>query len=405
MSEQFTEVTRTSWGARIKNAIAGIVIGFLLFFGSFGLIWWNEGRSVDRIKTLDEGRGAVISVAAERVDPNNESALVHISGTATTQQVLGDSLFGVKENALKLRRKVEMYQWKESSKTTTKTNVGGSETQETTYSYAKEWSESIVDSSTFKIQEGHQNPQSMPYKTTVLTAKNINVGAYELTGPFVSQIDFYEPYALTQKNAALMDERLKKSFKLSGDQYFFGDPVSPAVGAMRITYQIVPPQDVTIVGQQSRNAVTTYTAKRGTINLLGAGVLDSDQMFSRAEAENKLWTWLLRLGGFVMMWLGLMSIFNVLKVLGDVLPILGSILGVGIGIVTFVVALVLSFVTMAIAWIFYRPLIGGMLIVLAAMFMFGGFKTIRSRMSGRSDDNLDASDIAAAGVSDGPIKS
>ena len=48
------------------------------------------------------------------------------------------------------------------------------------------------------------------------------------------------------------------------------------------------------------------------------------------------------------------------------------------------VALVLTFVTVAIAWIVFRPLIGIALLAFAALFFFGGFKLIRSKLQSKA---------------------
>jgi hypothetical protein len=78
-------------------------------------------------------------------------------------------------------------------------------------------------------------------------------------------------------------------------------------------------------------------------------------------------TWVLRLVGFAMMWIGLVVALNPLKVLADVVGILGDLAGVGIGLVSGLVAVVLSLATIAVAWLFYRPVLGiGLLTVAAA---------------------------------------
>ena len=48
--------------------------------------------------------------------------------------------------------------------------------------------------------------------------------------------------------------------------------------------------------------------------------------------------------------------------------------------VTGVVALVLTLITVAIAWIVFRPLIGIALLVFAGLFFFGGFKLIKAKL-------------------------
>ncbi len=379
MSDQFREVTTQSWGSRIMGSFVGVLIGILLFIGSFPLIFWNEGRSVDRIKTLGEGRAAVVELASDQIDSTHQGGLIHISGTATTDEVLKDTQFGVQENALKLSRTVEMFQWQEKSESKTTKNLGGSETTETIYSYEKTWSQNRIDSSGFKKPSGHENPSMPAFGSEQFTASAIKLGAFRLGGAFVSQISGFEDYPLGQANLNAMDPSLKSSFALAGSSYFKGNPSSPQVGAVRISYQIIRPMSVSAVGKQDGDALQSYTAKNGSINLLETGTVSANDMFAAAESENKLITWLLRLAGFVLMWIGLSLVMGPLSVIGSVIPFVGSILGAGTGFIAFVLALVLSAITAAIAWIVFRPLIGIALLVLAALFFFGGFKWLRSK--------------------------
>ena len=379
MSDQFREVTTRSWGSRIMGSFVGVLIGLLLFIGSFPLIFWNEGRSVDRIKTLGEGRAAVVSLSSDQIDSAHQGGLIHISGVATTDEVLKDLQFGVQENALKLKRLVEMYQWKEKSESKTTKNLGGSETTETVYSYEKIWSQNRIDSSGFKKPSGHENPSMPAFGSEQFTASTIKVGAFRLGSSFVGQIGGFENYPLGQNNLDAMDPVLKSEYNLTGNSYFRGNPSNPQVGAIRISYQIVRPMEVSAVGKQDGDALQSYATNNGTINLLETGTVSANDMFAAAESENKLVTWLIRLGAFLMMWIGLSLVMGPLSVIGSVIPFIGSILGAGTGFIAFVLALVLTAVTAAIAWIVFRPLIGIALLVLAAMFFFGGFKWLRSK--------------------------
>lgn len=379
MADEYREVTTTSWGKRIAGSFIGVIIGLVLFLGAFALIWWNEGRSVDRIKTLAEGRSAVVSVSAERVDAGHHGKLVHLSGMAATDEVLKDLPFGVRENALKLKRTVEMYQWKEEKKTEKKKNLGGSETEEVTYTYDKTWSEEPIDSTAFKISEGHQNPSSMPYRSQVLTASAVRVGAFRLTDAFVSQINEFAVYPLSPQTYAAMDGSLRRSFKLNGAEYFHGDPANLQVGALRIRYAVVKPMTVSIVGRQENDTIGTYRTRNGNIMLLTSGTVDSETMFASAESENTVVTWLVRLGGAIMMWLGLVLMLGPLKVLGDVVPLVGSMVGAGAGLLAGVAAVALSVATIALAWVFYRPLIGVALLILAGVFFLGGVRLLKKK--------------------------
>lgn len=380
MADEFQEITTTSWGKRIVDSLMGIIFGIILFIASFLLIFWNEGRSVDRIRTLDEGRNLVVAVTSEPRIPANNGALIHLSGRATTAEILKDPLFGVQENALKLRRTVEMYQWKEATQTKIEKNLGGSETSATTYSYDKTWSENRIDSASFKHREGHENPPSPPYASEIYKAGNITIGAFKLTNPFIEQITEFVSYPLSEQNVNAMDRRLKKSFILSGNEYFKGDPANPQIGAIRIHFGIIKPTELSIVGKQDNDSIQTYNTKNGSIHLLEMGSVDAVSMFSSAESENTLIAWLIRLGAFLLMWIGLAMVFSPIKVLGDVVPFLGSILGAGIGFVAGVVSLVLSFITIALAWIVFRPVIGLALLALAGGFFFGGFNLIKKKL-------------------------
>lgn len=43
MSNVYREVAQTGYLRNILNSFVGALIGLLLFFGSFFVIWWNEG--------------------------------------------------------------------------------------------------------------------------------------------------------------------------------------------------------------------------------------------------------------------------------------------------------------------------------------------------------------------------
>jgi hypothetical protein len=382
MADQFREVTTRSWGSRIFGSFVGVLIGLLLFIAAFPLIIWNEGRSVQRIKTLGEGRAAVIDVSADAIDPSHEGALVHISGKAETGDTLSDTLFGVEVSALKLARTVEMYQWKEKSESQTSKNLGGSETTETVYTYEKVWSGSAINSSGFKKPYGHENPQMPPYESEEYTAADISVSAFGLSQPFVSQISEYQAYPVSQENLDAADPEIASTYAIANNGFFRGNPGNPQIGAVRVSYRIVEPQIVSAIGKQEGDSLQTFATTHGTINLLEPGTVASGDMFAAAESENKFITWLIRIAAFAMMWIGLSLVLGPLSVIGDVIPFIGSLIGAGTGLVALVLAAVLSAITAAIAWIAFRPVIGLTLLAIAAFFLFGGIKWLRGKAAG-----------------------
>ncbi|MCI5210683.1 MAG: hypothetical protein D3910_18285, partial [Candidatus Electrothrix sp. ATG2] len=67
-------------------------------------------------------------------------------------------------------------------------------------------------------------------------------------------------------------------------------------------------------------------------------------------------------------------IFKLFSVLGDVIPFLGNIVEAGTGFIAFLLAAVLSLVTIAVAWIVFRPLLGIILLAIAVglLVLIGG---------------------------------
>ncbi|MFK7839311.1 MAG: TMEM43 family protein [Bdellovibrionales bacterium] len=353
---------KKGFGKKAKNAFAGVLIGILFFLGSFPLLWWNEGRSVKRIKTINEGRELVVSVPSTQVSPDNQNQLIHISGFANTKRPIQDALFGVSDQAIKIKRTVEMYQWEEDKKESE---------NKTTYSYNKIWSEKHINSANFHTPSGHKNPDTMPYNSQTYLASDVFIDAFNISKPFVKKMNAYEPYALTQQDAERMSPQFQQAFKISSNYYFFGNPQSPQVGAMRVKFETVKPMDMSVMGKQNGEWVEVFQTKHGTLSLVDEGVVDAFQMLQNAEDENTMITWMLRGLGFVLMWAGLGILFGPIKMLANYVPIFGTIFEGAVMIVTGLVAIVLSSMTIAIAWFFYRPLLSLALLSLAggALYM------------------------------------
>ncbi len=371
--DRFTEVTTQSWGSRIKSSLSGTVVGLIMFVAAFPLLFWNEGRAVQRAKALEEGAGIVLSVTADQVDARNQGRLIHLSGTPTTDELLADPLFGVQEKAIKLRRVVEMYQWQESAHSETKEKLGGGTETTTTYSYGKDWSSSAIASGSFKHPEGHQNPGAIPYEQAEMVARQVALGAFQLSDGLKDSLSHYQP--VTPKPEAL--ERVKRAqtrpAALQGNELFIGlIPANPQVGDLRIRFDAVYPEPISIVAQQQGNSFTPFMTQVGdTIQLLEYGNRSADAMFKSAQEQNAFLTWILRGVGFFIMFIGLRSLLGVLQVLASVVPLIGHLVGFGTGLVAGLLAAALSLITVAVAWIFYRPLIGILLLAAGVAVLFG----------------------------------
>ncbi len=93
-------------------------------------------------------------------------------------------------------------------------------------------------------------------------------------------------------------------------------------------------------------------------------------------------TWLLRAVGFLMMFMGLSMVLRPLSVVGDIIPFVGTVIGMGTGFVAGAAAFACALVTVAVAWIFYRPVLGIALLAIAglAIWMLWKKKSQNSRL-------------------------
>lgn len=372
-NDQFTEVEHVSWFGRIGGAFKGILVGLIMFVAALPLLFWNEGRSVQEYKTLKEGGGAVVSVESDRVDPAKAGLLIHVTGKADSEASLKDPVFGVSANALKLKRSVEMYQWHEKSQSKTEKELGGGTKTVTTYTYNQEWSDKLIRSSDFKHQNGHQNPRSLPYDSIQMVADKVTLGAFTLSPSLVGMINNYE--SLPVSDDTPLPANLVNKAKLDDGGFYFGnDPVKPQVGNVRIKFFVAKPTEVSIVAKQIETTFEPYFAKTGgSIELLQTGIVSAEGMIHKAQEDNVLLTWILRLAGFILLLIGINLVLRPLTVFADALPMFGNIVGAGTGFISFLLAALIACIVIAVAWLAYRPLLSSGLIA-AALALAVAFK-------------------------------
>lgn len=381
-----TEVQTESYFSRLGNSFKGIGGGLLLFLIAFPLLFWNEGRAVKRAKALETGAGAVVSVQADKVDPANEGKLVHVTAKADTKDVLTDPLFKISSTAIRLERRVEMYQWKQNESSKTEKQLGGGTKKTTVYTYEKVWSDKPVNSAYFE-EAGHENP-GFPFESEKLRANHVTLGDFLLNDSLVDRLgdsrklpvpaDYKLPATLSGKSDAAYVHVSRKSSapsQVSQEQPAdnAGDAAltEPAIGDLRISWYAVVPHEVSIVARQTGKTFSAYPVGSESILLIADSVQSAEAMFQSAQSANSAMTWFLRIAGLVMMYVGLSCVLRPLSVLMDVIPFLGDLIGAGISLISFLIALPCTLVTIAVAWIYYRPLLGiGLLVVAAALIVF-----------------------------------
>jgi len=388
----YQKVTTTSYGGRLKNALSGVGMGFVMLIAGTILLFWNEGRTVKTTKMLKEAAGVCVDIPdVNVVDPEFNGKMIHATGNATTEEILTDGEFDISVNAIKLIRRAEYYQWVEHQSTETKDKVGGGQETITTYTYSKEWVSSPVSSSSFEDPQyrGISNDILLNVEDKTLQAQNVAFGAYTLPEALISQMNNYEPLNV-ELNSDVVDyyeTEFHRVFDVastssflhpSGNVLYIGiNPNNPTVGDVRVTFQKVLPGEVSILAKVNGNTFEKYTAKNGySLITLQDGAVSMDEMFASEHASNKTMAWILRLVGILLVVFGFKNIFNIITQLLKVLPFLGNIANLGVGLVSWVLGLAWSLIVIAIAWLFYRPLLGILLIAVAvALIVFLGKKS------------------------------
>lgn len=370
--DEVTEIQRTGWLTRVGRSVTGAVIGLAMIVGAGVLLFWNEGRAIETAQSLTEGAAVVREVDPAKLDPAHDGKLVYVAGPIVVGSSISDVDFGILSNGLRLVRKVEMYQWTEEQQTETHKKLGGAEERITTWRYARKWMDQAVDSSKFHERPGHANP-AMPYHERNLLAPKPRIGAFGLPDNLVSSFGTAQPLPVGDDRAVPLERRLRKPVRVvDGVLYIANDPAQPVVGDVRISYGEVPLAQASVIARQSPIGLGPYkTHAGGTVELIVPGRVPSADMFKSAQEENETLTWLIRAGGCVLMFIGFGLFLAPLGVLGDLIPIVGDVVRAGAGVVGLLFTAVVAPLIIAIAWLWYRPVVAISVVVIGALFAWG----------------------------------
>jgi len=363
MVDNYTTVTKKGYFSRLGSSIKGIVVGLLLFLLSFAVLYWNEGR----VDLSNIAENAVPFTASEQAPAELDGQLVAGFGTLSTEEELGDDMFLNPGPYMQVVRKTEVWAWVEKTSTQTETKLGGTEETKTTYSYAQEWVAEAPNSDAFKVPRSHRNvDKTIEGKTSIVSTATLDRYAVE---PGSLALVGSQALSLTED---MVDLSENDEASLEGDEIFvgIGTMSKPFPGDMRVTYSVVPsPQsDVTVLGKLQGEKIVPFFDKDSN-KLYRAFRGDKEAAVAKLGKEHSRMTWILRVVGFLMMWIGLASIFAPIHTMLDVIPLFGSIGKSAIKLVTLVVALVLSIVTILLSMIVHN--IWALIVVV--LILVGGF--------------------------------
>jgi hypothetical protein len=343
---------------------------------------------------LEEAQG----VCVEMGNPNKKDASLEgqlVCGTAmtATTDLLTDKDFGFSVNAISTKRKVEYYQWHETKTEETKEKSDGSEKKIITYDYRKDWSPSPIGSSNFKQHYGHVNVVLAEFDDDEQWAEHVSFGAYNLNNSLIHSINTYEPLRpdLSDDVLRVLDKTIQASYErhytkkedlnsndynfvhVNDNQLYLGlDPNAYKVGDVRIKFEkVAPAHEVTVVAVVDGVGFKPFKAKNGyTLEKLVMGRKTMDQFFEDEQETNTFNTWAYRVLGIVMVIGALKLIFGFVVTLTRIVPFLSTIVGWGVGVICTVLGVVWSLLVIAVAWLFYRPIVGIALLAIAGILVW-----------------------------------
>jgi hypothetical protein len=278
----------------------------------------NENLYVQTITGVREGLAAVTEADSSRVDPANQGRLVHLAGQVSTpQKQLTDPVFGLKvDDALCLRRFVEMYQWVKKRTVTTTAGTGSDY-------YEKDWG--YVPPNEL-LPKGDLNTR-FPFPEGVLSivASPVQLGAFSVPERLLSEHKFIGMQTVelpaTSKAAASKAAASKAGvggYRRDGAFLYKGHNAAlPELGDLRIHWVKLPSGPFSLLGMQSGSTLEPYSTSGGlTIFSLDVGLESANQTLLQSKSSGRAVAWIVRPVALFLMYVGFVMLLNETRLAG-----------------------------------------------------------------------------------------
>jgi len=421
-----------------------ILVASILIFIGIIFLFINESSYIKQIENYYKVGGEATVINPNSPNPANNNKLVYASGTITPASETKDEVLEVSTNSLRLKRKVEVYQWKESPSQTN---------QPSTYDMV--WNDAPIDSNKF-VDRDKTNPKEFLYRQEEFSNPSLKFGALGLNGQYISKLSNYQPLSLPElfpdkvkkpdtiisnlyecvcintticpnynkvKSVAsqlkleivkfypqasayqakdwrckkLPDEvisntvRFKNGMTLEDNYLYKGwDYKTPQIGDTRISYEIVPSGEYSLVGKQLNNSIVAYTS--GGSNLvanIAVGKVPVNALYKEPTKRGFALQLVLRLIPFVLFFVGFRILGKEKSALSKITPLLEK-LG-NLAEKPIFISLILFLLILGINWVFY-DLMQGMLAFIPAValvFILLKLNKIKQKTANSSPDSIE----------------
>ena len=426
----YQEIKTTGYGTRVGRSFKSIGSSFILFCAATVLLWWNEGNAV---KTEEGAYVEMENPNKKDASLDGELVCATALATTEDSLSDTQFGIGAKAISLQRKVEYYQWTEHAQESSEDKLGGKEVTTTTYTYT-KEWTSEPIQSSEFKDPAYQQKNMVLTTFDDSDWWAENVSFGAYKLNESLVRRISSEEPLELaisndllqaldkqtlvayerfhgpatpktpgtnplpsatvpdsvkvTNDSARIANDSIKavtdslmahaenqvslQYVHQAGNMLYIGlVPGAPEVGDVRVTWTQIVPAKVTIISQVDGDTFKPYKAKNGKrFQTLVMGKKDAADIFESAHNSNTFWLWTLRIIGILLVIAGLKGIFGILETLFKVVPFLAGIVGWGIGLVCTVVGIVWSLIIIALAWLFYRPLLGITLLVVAGLLIW-----------------------------------
>jgi len=354
-----------------ENVKFGYILGTILVLCGSVLLFWNEGSAINISLALEEGLKYITvpdTIEVSRVE--NENKLVLIGGNLAIKEKLHDDAYGVSVNAVKLRKIVEVYQWKEiehTSKVTVTDENGKKVTkEEKSYTYERNWYDHHIDSTLFNRDYGYHNPpkSAWPAESNTKISGDVKIGAFILGSDLKDKMTDFTP---------LRTEELPSSVwtwvQLHDGIYYHARNIwNPVIGDYRVTFLCAGRAGdlYTVVGKQSNDEIIPYETVTGEeLLILKSGLKDAKEVFMDEQFNNRAWTWVIRFLGWLLVFCGMFSMTSFLEETLD--PAVKKLITLGLTNLSFSTSISVTLTTIGLGWISHYPSLGIFLLLIGIL--------------------------------------
>lgn len=204
-----------------------------IFISSAFLILYNSFKSSSFLNQA-------IEVDSYNYESSNDGKLIHIIGKISSEDTLRDPVFDIERKGIKIKRKVEMFQWVKIKR------------------FHKTWLQDV-----FKHDDSEHKNSAPPFLSVEISAQKAFLGDFEISKEILDEINFYIPFTKNSNTLTGAIDSYRATLNLNGFKYYSASMNNPNLGDLRVSYEIVPYQIISIIASQKGKKIVPFHGEQG----------------------------------------------------------------------------------------------------------------------------------------------